>query len=479
MSRPAPPWIVPVALGAAGLLLAGVLPGPAGSDPDLWVWAGLNLLAGQPSMVPPLLPGLLALVHLLGAAPFDAARLAVTLAAPFLAPLTWALARELGASPRAALVAGLLPLLTGCTAAFYAQVMPELPAAVAFTLLALATVRFVRAPTDRGLVLLAVAAAAAVVAREHGIVLAGGAALGAGLAPGDPRTRAGRLAAVVGAVVVIGPVLGGTLALPWAQPWFTRLGEMGAPADVARTVPNPGPLDRPAWALGIIPEGLVWVALGVAAAAGRDRRALLVPMLLPAFGALATWSQPRHVAVLLPIAFAAWAARPGGGWRWLGALAIAFGLARAPFHLGRLRVEAGHLEELRVFGEALCEVAAPTDLAWGEPSAFLFCPLRWHEVDGTPTDWKVWAVGRPPPRAGWMEAPLGVGVFDVRRVDPRRSGDRRPCAASAPVPTSPWFSSPPATARLDPPCTEPLPAADGGPTRVAPTRVRPRGSAGR
>jgi len=471
---PAATWVPPLVLGVAGVGCALVLPGPAGSDPDLWQWAALNLLAGQASIVPPLFPALIGIGHLGGLAAFDAARVAAAAGAPFLGPLTWALARELGATLRGAWYAGLLPLLTGATAALHGQVMPDLCAATVFTLVALTALRFLAAPGDRRLVALALATALAVVAREHGLAVAGAAGLAAAAAPGPLGARLTRVGTLAGVVLAVGPVLGGTLALPWAQPWFDRLGAMGAPQDVARAIPDPGWLDRPAWALELVPEGFVWVTLGLAACLVRDRRLILVPILLPAFAALATWSQPRHVAVLLPVAFAAWAAREGSGWRWLGLLAAGFGLARVPFHVDRLRVEHARIEELRRFGEALCAKAAPSDLAWGEPSAFLFCPLRWHEIDGTPTDWKVWAVGVVPERPGWSEVYLGVGGFSVRRLDPSRAGRDRPCADSAPLPTSSWFTSPPATARLDPPCTES--PTDGGVRR---TRVRPRGSAGR
>ena len=120
-SRPLNAWIAPLALAGAGALATLLLPGPAGSDPDLWVYAALNLGVGEVPQLPPAFPTLLLAVHRLGPTPFAAAALVAHAAAPLIPPLTWLLARQLGASPPAALVAGLLTLLTASVATFDAQ----------------------------------------------------------------------------------------------------------------------------------------------------------------------------------------------------------------------------------------------------------------------------------------------------------------------------------------------------------------------
>lgn len=469
---PLPPWLPPVLLGAAGAVAGLLLPGPAGSDPDLWVFSALNLSVGGAPQLPPGFPSLIRLGVALGLPPFDAAWWAAHAATPLVPALTWALARQLGARPGAALIAGLLPLLTASVLAFDAQVMPETWAASWFLACALAGVAFLGRPTAGGLAAVALLGAGAPLWREHGIAIALGLAGLVAVAPGRPGQRVLRAAGVLVGVGLLPVAFGGAAAAPWAQPWLARFGTMGLPNDVGAAIPHPTWMDRPAWALSLGGDAYLWAFLGLAACVRRDRR-LLVPALVlaPGLGGLLVWSQPRHVAVVLPVAFAAWAAREGRGWRWLGGVVGAIALARSPFHLGRLVVERDHLEELRRFGEALCARVEPGDLAYGEPAAFLFCPLPRHEVDGSGADWKTWAVDHAPRGPGaWTQVDLGVGVYDVWRLAPRLTGDRRPCAASRADADTPYLASPPRSAVLVPPCDVPLP------TEAEPApRVRPRG----
>lgn len=449
-----------------------VLPGPAGSDPDLWIFSALNLDVGGAPQLPPAFPSLIRLLHAGGLAPFDAAQWAARAAAPMVPVLTWALARQLGAGPGAALGAGALPILTGSVVAFDAQVMPETWAATWFLACAMAIVGFLDWPTGPRLAALALTAAGAPLWREHGIAIALALTAGAGFATGHAVQRLGRVAVVALAVVALPVCFGGVAGAPWAQPWLARFGTMGLPNDVAATIAHPTWLDRPKWALSLGGDAYLWAGLGLAACMAPSLRRLApAAILAPGLAGLLVWSQPRHVAVVLPVAIAAWAARPGRVWRGLGLVAAAVGLLRSPFHLGRLVIEQAHLADLRWFGAALCARVEPGDLAYGEPAAFVFCPLPRHEVNGTGADWKTWAVGHAPPGA-WTAVDLGVGVYDVYRLAPRLIGPERPCSTARARADTPFLASPPRTAVLEPPCDVSLPTEP----EPAPRR-RPRGSA--
>lgn len=485
----------------------------AGSDPDLWTLSALNLRVRADPVVPPLYPALVALTgrpepHLVD----HAARLSA-LAAALLPLATFALARRLGAATPAAVAAGLLVLAQPVLLGMAAQVQPD----ALFALLLCAGLLAVQGWWVRGGALgLAVCLGLVALwplAREQGLVA--GALLGlllvlgpggegrlglgtfdaAGL--GDRALRG--LAALT--ALVLGPGLVGlSPGLPWDQPWFERL------AMAAEVFEEGGLADRPqdasealtrAYEQGdsaaILVHHLVHAVSGaplhwalVLLGLGLALRLRAWPALVgigAGLPALVVFSEPRHVAVVLPVVLAVLAcARSRRLLALAGVLALGGAVASGEVR-ERLRYQAVDIASLRVFGAALCEKAGPEDLGSGEPRAFTFCPLPLHspgEEQRFGADWRTWFVSEEGGPPGWGKEGLASDRFAVYRLQPELG--ERPCSSAALPPGLPYMASPPGRVRLVPPCEE---GEAGEPGEIVPfdpldrPKVKPRGRFGR
>lgn len=494
-------------LGARG---AGLQAG-AGSDPDLWVFAAVDAAHGAGWPLPPLGPLLVAGLAGLGVAWHPGWLALSAVALPLVAGLATALAGRLGARPGLALAAGLGPLLLPTLASTAWQAGPDALTALVF-LAAAGGAQGLAAPPhppghpggkDRwpaGAALTLLALAGAMLVRELGPAVALAAALGAMAgASGSPRGR--RVAPVLLLLCAALPagLLGEALA-PWDWRWMGRVlrDSQGLPPPKvpAWVLEVEGParvLRRAAWTLRGQPEA--WLLLGPGTVAALRRRWWSLALVqLCGFSALAVWSQPRHVAVLLPVsgvALAGWAVGAGARGRGLAlGLALLAGAAAAPRWKGALTLaqeQAADARELAALGAALCARVGPGDLAGGEPRAFTFCPLPRHvpqapppaAADGTPSAdaaaWATWHAGTPPTDLPWARVPLPSTRYDLYRLRPELEGAARPCARSRPAADSPRFPSPPRAAVVTPPCQAPVP---GSATPSSSPRPRSR-SAGR
>lgn len=442
--------------------------GPLGTDAALWGLTAADLRVGAEPLVPPLYPGLVALVEgTLSLGLPDSGVLPSLLAAGCLpAALAW-LARGLGAAWPEALGAAALLALSPDLLAWSQQLQPEALTALLLTLLAGA---LARAGRSRGLTAVAVALGALLpLLREHGLLLAPLAALGLALArPGG--WRAGVALLVLAAAL---PVVGG-----WGQwppltgPWSDRAG--GALA--ALTSRDPGELgflnelrrpERSAY-LALVAEGdlvgrLAWHArrslalaadawslLAVAMVLGllwwrRQPRVAAVLILLPAaLPALLIWSQRRHVALLLPLGLALLAAGsrvlrrptlPGPGWQRLGvglglALALCWSWPGRLPDLARAQLsESAHARAQARLSRALCAEAGPGELLGTRHQELgLGCPLPRHDPDGSLADWRTWVVAEAAPAAPgtWSRVDSLEGELGIWRLEPERR--ERPCA---------------------------------------------------
>ncbi len=491
-----------LALGAvavAAVHLGTGLPVPGGSDPDLWVLGVSNLRVDAPSVVPPLYPWLVGMAAWATGLGDLAAAGRVSAALAALAPAAaWGAARRLGASPRWAWLAAVAALLAPGVLVASAQAQPESLATLVFLAALLAGTALWARPGRGALAAAAAVAGLAPLAREHGpAILAGLAALGA-LAPGAAWDRFSRVAWIATAGLVAPELLGLRADLPWDQPWMVRVARtvaaatgvedrsrsLGLPpnlapelAELARSGPAGRLLANLRLAATTAPSEWSWLLLGVAAAPRRWRWPV-VAALLPALATLPFFAQPRHVAVAVPAAAAAWAAgvavRAGRARRLLlgaGAAATALGIAWAPARFARLRADADRtLRDLRL-GEALCARVEPGDLAAGEPRAFLACPLPRTEPTRVARpgqaldagDWRAWYASENRPGAGWTVALDTGDPIRFWRLPAPPGG--RPCRDSRPEPGTPYFSLEPAPARMNPPCSATLDGEGGAASR--------------
>ncbi|MCK6503111.1 hypothetical protein L6R53_06905 [Myxococcota bacterium] len=489
------PALAAVALVAAALValacrlgahLGGVTAG-TGSDPDLWVFASVDAAHGAGWPLPPLGPLLVAGLASIGLPWHGAWLLLSAVALPLTAGLAALLAGRLGATPALSLAAGLGLLALPVLASTAWQAGPDALTALAFLAAAAGAQQVAAAgprPSPGACAGAGVGLGAAILARELGPVVAAGAALGiAARAALPPRWR------LLGpALLLLGAALPAALLADAIAPWDWRW--LGRVARDSQDLPPPQVpawvldaqglhrlLRRAAWTLQRHPEGWLTLALGAAAALRRRWWALALAQ-ASGLAALGVWSQPRHVAVLLPISVAAlagWTAlasrreralalllvvgvTAAGGLRWKGALALA-------------REEAAETAALASLGAELCAAAAPGDLAAGEPRAFLFCPLPRHAPRRAPPErghaaadpvvadaaaWASWTAGTPPGDLPWEPVPLQSRRFDLYRLRPDLRGTARPCAGSAPRADTPAFPSPPLPATMDPPCEAPV-----------------------
>ncbi len=513
----------PLLLGVAGGIVPALLPrllgmvGPGGSDPGLWVIAVENLRVGAAPTTAPLYPGIAAgLAAVTGSSAAGAAYALTVVAFALLPPLTWLLARRLGAGPTWAAAAGLLAVVLPSTLAFSVQIQADAVAAAVLLAVGLSGLRFARRPGWASIAALALAAAAASLAREHVVPLTGLLVLGALLPEGRPWERLLRAGIVVGAIWATPLLLGQDPGLPWQQSWFAdRMGEAAQHATAGGLPPHievlPPPVRAPfveAYASGdqvlitllharhtLVKCWQAWllVAIGLVACARLAPRPRLVVLVVLAGLApcLVAWSQPRHIAVFLPLAAAVWgagASRARRAWR-IGLVVAA--VAGAVLAQGewtsvakRQRDQAASRAELVRFGTELCARLEPGAVVMaGDARRAAYCPLpRVLGVMGTPYDWKLVWLGELPRQhpawdslevAGWSTLELDSELTPVYRLRPWLEGGQRPCADSEP--TGAWSYSrfrDMAELPLEPPCDTPSPVRGLPPMGKGPPRGR-------
>jgi hypothetical protein len=456
-------WFAPLALTLVGLALPWALgvwygfPGIGGADPGMWEAAAMAVASGEPSIVAPLFPVLIGLLQPLGLGWDGAGALVAALSFAGLGPATWALARRLGASQPLALLAGSLPLLEPWLAIGALQCQPDTLTALAFVLSLLAALAWVRSAAWPGLVGLVLAIGLLPLTREHAPLLAAGLLVPLAAARGPWAVRLGLLLAALSAVLLMPLALGEPLTLPWEQAWVqARYGEVvhdffetGAPAFLGGTPRGfreafaeayaEGDRLRIAWLhtslsfhsgwspwLWLLPAGA-----GLLLLKGRARWVMALgfaPLLAVPGGA----QQPRHVAVLVPVAVACWVAALVRFRRQeriaLVVATVGLGLI-CTLNLPRAAGDHQRRGELRqrivVFSEELCEAVGPDAVAaGGNPRPLIYCdrprrPLAEAERHPGVLFW----VGPLPEqrpdawprlqRSGWAPLPMQSDLYPV------------------------------------------------------------------
>lgn len=484
---------------AAALLLFGAalvpilrmllgLTHPAGGDTDLWGLYALNTPLGTPSAVPPAFPALVYGIHAVaGLLPVPAAGLAAALGAALVPPVAYLLARALGARRPLAASAAVLAMTMPHASAVTLQAQPDTWVMLLLLGGALAVLAVDRWPGILGSSLLVVVAGTAPLWRSHGLVLAAVLLCLAVLLRGRLPWRAARVVGIAAVLLLAPAVLGQRVALPWEQPWFARVSNAGTelttggvPSHAVRLQASEEEKERLAGyyhdgarfrlvlyhagrALGRAPVAWAFVAAGLALYLVRGRgarRLAAVAGLAPVLPALVVWSDPRHVAVALPVSLAACAAGLHGlspRRRWAG-LALAAALWSGshwawPGVAGEIRTQAAGNAALEEIGTDLCALASPGDLAAGDLKAFLYCPLPLAPLGDPAADWRIWWVTRAPPIAeGWVRVPTRSPRLYVHRYHAEIAGSERPCQDSVPPVGSPYIALQPISVTLDPPC---------------------------
>ncbi len=340
-SRPHPaiPWAWPGGLALLGALVPLALwawhdvPTIGGADPGMWEAAALVVAAGEPSPVAPVFPRIIAALTGLTGLGWDAAGMAVAWACfAALGPATWMLARRLGASPALAGLGAAAVLLEPWLGLGALQCQPDSLSALVFVAAMLLGLAWVRDPRWRRLLPLLLVIGLLPQVREHAPLMAAGLIGLLALAPGSWTARVGRVALALLAVLVTPVLLGEPPALPWELHWVQlRWGEVvqhffetGSPAFLEGTPRAFGESFAEAYAGGqrlriawlhaslsfhsgwapwlwLLPGLAGWLLLG-------RRRWLLLAGFLPLLAVPGGAQQPRHVAVLVPLALACWAA---------------------------------------------------------------------------------------------------------------------------------------------------------------------------
>jgi hypothetical protein len=456
-------WIPPLSLALWGLLVPRMLSayygfaGIGGSDPGMWEAAARAKTWGEPSTVAPLFPLLIGLLQPLGLGWDGAGAQISALAFAALGPATWLLARRLGAPPPLALLAGSLPLLEPWLALGALQCQPDTLTALIFVLALLSALAWTRSASWSGLLALILAVGLLPSTREHAPPLAVALLLPLVAARGPGPFRVGVLLLGLCAALLTPLLLGEPFGLPWEQPWVqARYGEVfhdffstGAPAFLGGTPRGfreafaaayaQGDRLRIAWLHASLSFHSGWspwlwlppALVGLLLLKGRARwvMALAFTPLLAVFGGA---QQPRHVAVLVPLAAACWVAslqrfrlqeRVALVLATLGLCSVcALNLDRAA---ADHRHRAEQRQRLRAFSEELCERVGPEALsAGGNPRPSIYCErprrtLAEAERHGGPIFW----VGPLPqqrpdawPRlrqAGWALLPMQSDLYPV------------------------------------------------------------------
>lgn len=332
-------WVWPVGLALVGALVPLGLwawfrfPAIGGADPGMWEAAALGVAQGRPSPVTPVFPVLISLLVKLTGLGWDRAGMTLAVAAFIaLGPATFLLARRLGATSPLAGLAGLLVLLEPWLALGALQCQPDSLSALAFILAMLVGLGWLEAPSRPRLLAMVMVIGLLPQVREHAPPMAMGLLILLIVAPGSLRVRLGRGGLAVVAVLLAPLLLGESPELPWEQHWVQlRWGEVvhhffetGAPDFLAGTPQGyrqafaaayaDGDRLRIAWLhaslsfhsgwspwLWLLPGFAGWLLLG-------RRRWVLLLGFLPLLAVPGGAQQPRHVAVLVPLAAACWVA---------------------------------------------------------------------------------------------------------------------------------------------------------------------------
>ena len=428
--------------------------GAMGTDAALWGGSALDLAAGNPVLVPPAYPALIAILRALGVETVPAGWAFSTLAAAAVPVLVALLGRRWGLSPGLTALGALLVMVHPELLTLAQQVQPD--ALLWAALLGLALLLDDDAPRPAWGA--AVLAGLLPLLREHGLPLG----LLTGLVLGL-RRRWGPLG-LLGLLALVGPLpFGGGLG---SAPWSERAG--GALAALRATRPDELPFlhelhrgDRLAY-LGLVEAGdrlgqlawharrslslagEVWAALGLALLvapttgrgwrAGGPRMALLLGA--AALPALVIWSQRRHVSLLIPLLVPALlSAVQGGGWRrGLGLCGLGVGL----LGLGRWTdlVVILQQERPRALGYAevgawICAQPEPALIGGVHQDLALYCPRRRHDPDGSSADAFTLFIGdvrrSPPPTAVVLAWEAGFSARGLTAWVPARLADGFAC----------------------------------------------------
>ena len=143
----------PALLLVVGCVIAALLPqvlgmvGPGGSDPGLWILAAENLRVGASPTTAPLYPGFAAGLAAISGLPSARACHALTLASfALLPPVTWLLARRLGAGVHSGLAAGFLGVALPSSLVFALQIQADALTALVLLGAGMACVAFLLRP---------------------------------------------------------------------------------------------------------------------------------------------------------------------------------------------------------------------------------------------------------------------------------------------------------------------------------------------
>ncbi len=475
-SRRSLAWLTPALLilaGAAALALTHQIVAPVdigGSDPGMWEDAARKTALGDPSPIAPFFPFVLATLHSIAGLPYDKAGLAISaLSYIALAPVTWWLAKSLGAPSWLGGLAALCVLGNPWLACSAWQCQPDTLTALAFALAVVLARRWLLAPGWGTLAPLLLLTGLLPQVREHAAVVSLALLVLMALAPGRWHQRGLRVLLAATAIVLL-PILAGEAPdLPWRLAWVhARWGEViahffssempfhlqGTPRDYqqafADSYAEGSRLDiallhaRLSFKSG--PSPWIWLGLaGLSLPLLGGRRWVVLVGLAPAVSVLGGAQQPRHLAVLLPIAAACWVtamARFATRERVVLVLITAVGACALTASTdglraaNNLRATAEQRNGLRSLAEGLCAQLPPDAIYLGEqPRTLIYCDREFMPFfEAEATDRHLYWIGggqRSPPqppqvmaRTGWRPMTIeGIDHFVLHRPPPASAGD--------------------------------------------------------
>jgi len=441
-----------------------------GSDAALWGLSARDLGTGIQTLVPPLYPALISGLHALGLPLVLSGWVISTVAFAALPGLVFVLASALGAGRVPAALAAGVSMLHPTLFEFAHQLQPDALATLLITLLACLSLR------REWILWAALLAGILVMTREHGLALL----LPLAILLWRRGTRP-QLVAPLLLLLIFG--WSGLVEAPWADRAGGALQTLQAtdPAELSflRELDRE---DRAAYSAMVFEEdrlgqlrwhagrslsqawslwGILLMSLLLAIPAARrgSREPLWTSLLLCAvLPALVIWSQPRHIALLLPIAIAICAACwPASRVQQGGVLAAAIVLV-IPW-AGQYekswegqRGETLRAQNLAEIGDWICSQSPNGAFLGGFiQDVGLYCPLQRHDPDGSAADWRTWLVTyrEPPPSelGSWEQVYGEGGPLQIYQLDPQL--DPRPCAGALIDSSSPHLAIAKATGRLD------------------------------
>ncbi len=482
--RPWASWLQPALLallGGAVPLVVWWLVRPVdlgGSDPGMWEAAACLIGLGATSPIAPFFPFCISLLHRWLDLSFDQAGWCITIASCIaLGPATWWLARTLGVPGWLAMLAALAALANPWLAVSSYQCQPDLLTAVAFLVALVVALRWMQRPGWARLLPLLLVIGLLPQVREHaGLVCLGlfGLLL---FAPGAWHQRLLRLVLALAAIVLLPILAGEAPAMPWQLPWVeARWGEVithffgkhvpmhllsvpleyreafGTSYDEGSRMGIALVHARLSFHSGSSP----WIWLGLALLAlplAKKHRLVLLIGLLPAISVLGGAQQPRHVAVLIPIAAVCWVtaiARFGRRERVMLAaitvVVILTGFVDNKRATGNLSATAHQRQRLRSLSSQICAQLPPDALYTGEnPRTLIYCerefvPLPEAEATGRHLYW-VGAAGQRPPKPpkrmfqeGWLRMEIEVEADPIFHRPPEAAAAASPATGPEPEP---------------------------------------------